>query len=285
MADAKKVTAGIKTVKNKKNNKKKKKRFSKQTGRWGGHKFVVSRKLVRPFDDLQITGSSETEDKKKDGQIYVARKNARPTEVTMTVILHAYTGCDVRKESLSFVNDARKGKNDYFYVGRKKLTTYKLLLTEATVKEIEIAPGGTWVSSEIQLTLKQTGTGGTSVNSSKSGSGGGGGSSGGGGGGTYSSAGSQKTSVNTSSTTTKVPPVTVTAPVVAAGAAAAGVFGVAANAIKNAITGGTSSGTKAAATKSASSTVKKTISSAKTYSSAAKSGGGSGGTVSRAALY
>lgn len=172
------------------------KKSRKQKGRWNGHKFKVSANLIRGFDGLQIKGSSETEEKKKNGQIYIARKNGRPAEVSMTVHLNAFTGCEVRKEAMKFVSEAQKGEKDYFYVGNKKLTPYKLLLTDATVKEVRIAPDHTWVSADVQLTFKQTGAGGKPVSSS-SGSGSSGGASSGRG-----SSGSTKHSVRTSSATT-----------------------------------------------------------------------------------
>lgn len=182
MATKKKSTMTKKTA----SKKTKKSKISTETGRWNGHKFTVSSKLIRGFDGLQIKGSNETEDKKKSGQLYVARKNGRPAEITMTVHLNAFTGCSVRKEALAFVSEAQKGKKDYFYIGTKKLVTYKLLLTDATVKEIQIAHNHTWTSADVQLTFKQTGTGGKSVNSKSS----------------KNSSGSQKQSVRTSSTTT-----------------------------------------------------------------------------------
>ena len=153
---AAKKTASKKTSSKKSSSSKK---VGNETGRWKGHKFKVTSKLIRGFDGLQITGSNETEDKKKQKQLYVARKNGRPTEVTVTAHLNAYTGCDVRSEALKFVKQAQKGKKDYFYIGTKKLVTYKLLLTQATVKEVHIAPNNTWVSADVQLTFKQTGTG------------------------------------------------------------------------------------------------------------------------------
>ena len=124
-------------------------------GRWNGHKFMVSSKLVRGFSDLQIKGSSEIEDKDNAGQKYVSRKNGKPTEISLTIHLNAYTGCSVRKEAMAFIEEAKDGKTDYFYVGNKKLATCQLMLTDATVKEIEIAHNGTWVKANVSLTMKQ----------------------------------------------------------------------------------------------------------------------------------
>lgn len=183
---------------------KKKKTIPIEKGRWGGHVFIVSAKLIRGFTDLAIEGSSETEEKEKGKQKHVSRKRGNPLDVSVTVQLSAFTGCNVRKEALEFVSEARKGKTDYFYVGGKKLVSCELMLTNASVQEIEISPGGTWTNAKVALSFKQYDTGGTSVNdSSSSSSGGGGGSSGGGGGGGSSyvgsaGAGSNKASVKNS---------------------------------------------------------------------------------------
>lgn len=196
---AKKKTAAKKTTA-------KKKKISPEVGRWNNHKFKVSSKIIRGFNDLQIKGSSETEDMEKDKDVYVKRKNGQPVEVSMTVYLNAMTGCDVRKESIAFVREAKAGAADYFYIGGKKLIQTKLLLTSANVKEVQIAPGAKWVRADVQLTFKQTGKGGKAVNSDKSsgsssGGGGGSGGSGGGGGGSAGLPSSAKTSVRTASPT------------------------------------------------------------------------------------
>lgn len=192
---AKKKTAAKKTTA-------KKKKINPEVARWNGHKFKVSSKLIRGFTDLQIKGSSETEDMEKDKDIYVKRKNGQPTEVSMTVMLNAMTGCDVRKEAIAFVSEAKAGETDYFYVGNKKLISAKLLLTSANVKEVHLAPGAKWVRADVQLTFKQSGKGGKAVNSksgSGSSSGGSKGSSGGGGGGSAALPSSGKVSVRNTS--------------------------------------------------------------------------------------
>lgn len=161
---------------------------------WNGHSFTVSPKLIRGFTGLTIKGSSETEDKTSDGQKYVSRKNSNPSEITLTAELNALTGCDVKNEALKFVDEARSGAKNYFYMGGKKLITCQLMLTEASVSETTIAPNGTWISCKVKLTMKQCAKyDGTSSSSSGSS----GGSSG-------SSSGSKKTSTKkTSITTTK----------------------------------------------------------------------------------
>lgn len=126
-----------------------------EIARWNGHKFEVGSGLIRGFTGLSIKGSSETEDKTSDKQKYVSRKNGKPNEITLTAILNAATGCDVQKEAMDFVNEARAGNKDYFYVATKKLCTCQVMLTEATVKEIAMTNKGVWTRAEVTLTLKQ----------------------------------------------------------------------------------------------------------------------------------
>lgn len=124
-------------------------------GKWYGHTFEVSSQIIRSFTDLTIKGSSETKNKTSSGHSYVSRKNSKPAEVGITVTLSALTGCDPRSEAAAFVNEANAGSSDYFYVGGQKLVPYKLMLTNADVNEVEITPGGKWVSCKVKLTMKQ----------------------------------------------------------------------------------------------------------------------------------
>ena len=177
----------------------KKKTTTHEIGKWNGHKFVVSSKLIRGFTGLQIKGSSELKSAKDSGQGKVKRKGANPTEISMTIKLNAFVGIDVRKEAMAFVKEARAGKKGYFYIGKKKLVSCKLMLTEATVKEVEISIGGKWTSAEVLVTMKQCNKGGKSSSSSSSNKSGGSGSSGSG---SSGNGGSNKASVRTSSPTT-----------------------------------------------------------------------------------
>lgn len=256
-----------KVVKKKDKKKKKKKTTTHEMGRWNGHKFIVSPKLIYSFEGLQIKGSSEMKEKKETEQGTVARKGSNPTEISLTIPLNAFTGCDVRKEALAFVSEAKAGKSDYFYVASKKLVSCKMMLTDATVKEVQITATGKWKYAEVQVTMKQCskGDGFMSGSSSSSGSSGGGGGSSGGGG--YSGGGSNKVSVNNSSpTTTKK----TTWFQKAANFVKTTVSNIGTK-IKNALTGGTSSSSKSSATTSANATIKR-------ITSAANKASGGGGT-------
>ena len=137
-------------------------------GKWNGHEFIVSSNLIRSFTKLQIKGSSELKSGKDSGQGKVKRKGANPTEISMTIKLNAFVGIDVQKEAMDLVSEASLGEKGYFYIGKKKLVSCKLMLTEATVKEVEINIGGTWTSAEVSVTMKQCNKGGKSGSSSKS---------------------------------------------------------------------------------------------------------------------
>lgn len=126
-----------------------------EMGAWNGHSFTVSPQVIRSFADLSISASSETSDKKEGSQGIVAWKNGNAAEVSFSVTLSALTGCDVRTEALQFIDEARSGAKDYFYVGGQKLLTCQLMLTDAQVSDTVLAPSGVWVSCKVSLSFKQ----------------------------------------------------------------------------------------------------------------------------------
>lgn len=142
-----------------------------EIARWNGHIFEVSSEVVRGFTGLSITGSTETEDTESGGQKYVSRKNGKPKQITLTAVLNAQFGCDVKAEAMAFVDEATASEKDYFYIGGKKLMECSLMLVQADVSEVSIAPGGTWVRADVKLTLKQCSKNDGSANGSGSGGG------------------------------------------------------------------------------------------------------------------
>lgn len=142
-----------------------------ETGSWNGHVFTVLPNLIRGFTGLTIKGASETNTKTSSKQQYLERKAGKPVEVALTVELNAMTGCNVRSEAIAFVNDARDGTKNYFYVNSKKLVPCQLMLTDASVEETQIAPNGTWVSARVKLSMKQASKYDGSASSSSSSSG------------------------------------------------------------------------------------------------------------------
>lgn len=126
-----------------------------EMGRWAGHAFIVSPNLIRSWSDLQIKGSSGTENTESDGQQYVTRKKGNAAELSFTLRLHALTGCSVREEAMAFVEEAMAGESDYFYIGGEKLLPCQMMLTDATVSETEITNSGIWVRADVQITMRQ----------------------------------------------------------------------------------------------------------------------------------
>lgn len=245
-----------------------------EMGRWNGHVFEVSPKLIRGFTGLTIKGASNTEDKESGGQGYVSRKHGKPMEVSLSVALNAMTGCDVRTEAMKFVEEARAGKKDYFYVGNKKLVTCQLMLTDASVKDVAITNGGKWVRAEVSLTMKQCSKNDGSSASSSGGGSSGGGSSGG------SKKSSKKKSVKQESLVSKIKNgIKNTVNKVKSGV----------KNVVNALTGKkTSSNPLTNAIKSAQSAIKKITTAAKkattTKKTTTKSGGGGGSKAKRTAM-
>lgn len=138
-----------------------------EIGRWNGYVFEVSPSVIRGFTGLKIKGSSETEEKKSSKQKYVKRKNAKPKEISLTVRLVTALGCNVRDEAMDLVGTACAGKSDYFYIGSKKLMTCKVMLVDAQVQEVTLAPNATWIAADVALTFKQSSKDGGSTSSSK----------------------------------------------------------------------------------------------------------------------
>lgn len=127
-----------------------------QIGSWGNHTFEVNPVLIRSFTGLTIRGGAEVDEKTSNNQKYVRRKAGNAHELTVTVILSAYMGCDVRAEAMSFIEDARNCEEGYFYIAGKKLLPETLMLTEAQVSEVELSPTGEMVHAQVQLTMKQS---------------------------------------------------------------------------------------------------------------------------------
>lgn len=127
-----------------------------QIGSWGNHTFEVNPVLIRSFTGLTIRGGAEVDEKTSNNQKYVRRKAGNAHELTVTVILNAYMGCDVRAEAMSFVEDARNCEEGYFYIAGKKLLPETLMLTEAQVSEVELSPTGEMVHAQVQLTMQQS---------------------------------------------------------------------------------------------------------------------------------
>ncbi len=122
---------------------------------WGNHWFRVEKTWVRSISNMEIKASCETDEKTSGGDKYVTRKNSKPTEIKITIPLNAHLGINVKKEAKAFLSEAMSGEKGYFYAETKKLFTYQLMLTEATVKNKSFTPKGDWVHADVELVFKQ----------------------------------------------------------------------------------------------------------------------------------
>lgn len=136
-------------------------------GQWGGHTFTVSSDKIYSFTSLQIKSSSALETKSDNDTGNASRKNANPTEVTLTIPMNAFVGCDVKSEAMAFIGEADVGKSDYFYICGKKLLPCQLMLVDATVKNVDIAPNAGWRKADVSLTFKRSSGGGGSSGGKK----------------------------------------------------------------------------------------------------------------------
>lgn len=128
-----------------------------ETGRWHGQTFSVGAGRIYSFQDLTVKGTSELDTSAKEKPSgYVKRKGANPLEVTFKICLNAFGGYpDVRGTALSWVMWAGWGDKDYFYVGGKKLLPCMLMLTEASIKDVQVNHGNQWTRATVSVTMKQ----------------------------------------------------------------------------------------------------------------------------------
>lgn len=123
--------------------------------KWASHQFLTSSAIIRSINDFEISAGCDTENKTVDGQTFASRKNNKPTEIKLTIPLHAQLGVDVQAEALAFESEARAGTRGYFYAATKKLFPYELMLVSATIKNKVLALNGKWLVADVDLTLKQ----------------------------------------------------------------------------------------------------------------------------------
>ena len=139
-----------------------------EIGSWNGHRFEVSAHLIQSFTGLTIRASSATEEQTGGDQGFVTRKNGAPTQISFTVALNALLGCSVRSEAMRFIDEASAGATGYFYIRGQKVVGCLLMLSEASVQNVELTPSGEWLRCEVQLTMQQSGSGGGGGGSKKS---------------------------------------------------------------------------------------------------------------------
>lgn len=123
--------------------------------KWHDVEFYANAQEVRGLTEFSISGSVETEDKKQDGTNYVSKKNSKGYEATLTAFFDKRLGiADVKAEAMKLVDYGANGQTGYLYAQGQKLVTCSLMMTSAKADNIIMIPNGTWISAEVQLTLK-----------------------------------------------------------------------------------------------------------------------------------
>lgn len=127
------------------------------TLKFGDIKLDTTENCAKLISELELSTDSDTDDKNAGKDGYIKYKNAKAAEVTLTVILDAGFGCDVRKETLTLIAAARTGDAHPLYLDGEKLMPWEMILTEAEATETQIGLGGEWVHAEVELTFQQGG--------------------------------------------------------------------------------------------------------------------------------
>lgn len=122
---------------------------------WNSCTFQISESDAAMINNIKLRGECEIEEKTENGQTIVEMKNRKPAQITMTAVLHASFGVDVREWATRLVEEAQKGGSDYFYMGGKKVFPFKLMLTNAETEEVLTSPSGAWIRTNVNMTLKQ----------------------------------------------------------------------------------------------------------------------------------
>lgn len=149
--------------------------------KWSGHGdvcFFLKANEIRGVKDISISAKLETEDETVDSEKYTKKKNDGGYEITMTAVLNAALGVDVKKVALAMTESARIGNTGYFYMATQKLLTPQFVATDAKIKNLRTNRTGTWLECEVDFTLKQSSKFDGSTEAATDGSSGGGGDDG-----------------------------------------------------------------------------------------------------------
>ncbi len=123
---------------------------------FGELKFEISSSTALLFHNLKMSAECETEEQTDNSQQYISFKNGKAVQISLSAILNASLGIDVKQQATDFLNTAQRGGQGYFYAGGAKVFPFKLMMTKADTEEITIDPSGRWVSTKINVTLKQS---------------------------------------------------------------------------------------------------------------------------------
>lgn len=123
---------------------------------WGDYSFFIKPTAIRSYRDLSIQSSCSTEEEENGDDGYLKKKRSGAFTISLTAILDKRLGeDDVKAYAMRLAESARSGASAWIYNNGSKLAVGIMMGTSANINNIVAAPNGMWISSEVQLTLKQ----------------------------------------------------------------------------------------------------------------------------------
>jgi hypothetical protein len=123
---------------------------------WGDYSFFIKPTAIRSYRDLSIQSSCSTEEEENGDDGYLKKKRSGAFIISLTAILDKRLGeDDVKAYAMRLAESARSGASAWIYNNGSKMAVGIMMGTSANINNIVAAPNGMWISSEVQLTLKQ----------------------------------------------------------------------------------------------------------------------------------
>lgn len=128
-------------------------------GSYGPKRFVVSKKKIYTVSDVNLSSSIEFEDKENGKGIPIKRKKKENgEEITVNIKLVSQC-CNVMDEFNSWKSLKTKAEPYYFVLGKRKLSTNKLVITNVSLADIKMAARKEVISSAtLAVTFVETGS-------------------------------------------------------------------------------------------------------------------------------
>lgn len=128
-------------------------------GSYGPKRFVVSKKKIYTVSDANISSSIEFEDKENGKGIPIKRKkHDNGEEITINIKLLSQC-CNVMDEFNSWKSLKANATPYYFLLGNRKMSTHKLVITNVSMSNIEMAARKEVISSAtLAVTFSESGS-------------------------------------------------------------------------------------------------------------------------------
>lgn len=137
-------------------------------GSYGPKRFVVSKKKIYTVNDVNLSSSIEFEDKENGKGIPIKRKKKENgEEITVNIKLVSQC-CNVMNEFNEWKTLKARAVPYYFLLGKRKLSTYKLVITNVSLADMQMAAGKEMISSAtLAVTFVESGSRSSPASSKK----------------------------------------------------------------------------------------------------------------------